>query len=626
MKLNYDRKSKDPTYFIQVGIRNGKKVTTKNIARIGKHSELLKITDDPLAYAKEQVAKYNEEAKKNNKVGMEIHLDFAQKIRATDAAVSASMLKNVGYLYIQRLYYQLEIDKLFNNITKDRKITFNPDLVNRFMTYSRILAPDSKLGSFEKLNTFYEELVFDYQHIMRTMDLMHEHYNEYIEYLFKASGKIHKRNTAVCYYDCTNFYCEAESQDPDYIDDVTGEVFTGLRQYGFSKDHKPNPLVEMGLFMDTNGIPISMCIAPGNTNEQTTVIPLEKELIKMFGSGKNKFIYCADAGLSSYHIRNFNSMGGRAFVVTQSVKKLSDVLKQAVFNDCDYRLLSDDSLVSIETMKNFDKKDEKNRLLYQDKAYKVIEANTLLDVGLYEEKVLNNGKTKKVKSKATLKQHVIITFSRKSMEYQRFIRNRQIERAKKILEKMDPYEYKKGPNDVTRFIKKTNHSKDKYELDLEKIREEEKYDGFYAIATNLDDCVKDILAINEQRYQIEDCFKILKTDFASRPYFHRTRERIIAHFMICYTALLIFRLLEVKLNRFDKSTHLTSRNIIETLQNMQVANLSDFCYAAQYTGSKTLSALEGVFDLGLDKQYYLPKELNKKCRKNFSGAILIQHS
>jgi len=625
MKLNYDRKSKDPTYFIQVGIRNGKKVTTKNIARIGKHSELLKITDDPLAYAKEQVAKYNEEAKKNNKVGMEIHLDFAQKIRATDAAVSASMLKNVGYLYIQRLYYQLEIDKFFNNITKDRKITFNPDLVNRFMTYSRILAPDSKLGSFEKLNTFYEEPVFDYQHIMRTMDLMHEHYNEYIEYLFKASGKIHKRNTAVCYYDCTNFYCEAESQDPDYIDDVTGEVFTGLRQYGFSKDHKPNPLVEMGLFMDTNGIPISMCIAPGNTNEQTTVIPLEKELIKMFGSGKNKFIYCADAGLSSYHIRNFNSMGGRAFVVTQSVKKLSDVLKQAVFNDCDYRLLSDDSLVSIETMKNFDKKDEKNRLLYQDKAYKVIEANTLLDVGLYEEKVLNNGKTKKVKSKATLKQHVIITFSRKSMEYQRFIRNRQIERAKKILEKMDPYEYKKGPNDVTRFIKKTNHSKDKYELDLEKIREEEKYDGFYAIATNLDDCVKDILAINEQRYQIEDCFKILKTDFASRPYFHRTRERIIAHFMICYTALLIFRLLEVKLNRFDKSTHLTSRNIIETLQNMQVANLSDFCYAAQYTGSKTLSALEGVFDLGLDKQYYLPKELNKKCRKNFSGAVPIQH-
>jgi len=616
MKLWYDKKSKDPIYYVQIGVRNGKKVTSKNIARIGKHSELLKITDDPLTYAKEQVAKYNEETKTNIKVDMEVHLDFAEKIKSTGNAASASTLKNIGYLYLQRLYYQLEIDKFFNDITRNRKISFKPDIVNRFMTYSRILDPDSKLGSFEKLNTFYEEPVFDYQHIMRTMDLMYEHYNEYIEYLYKASGKVLKRNTAICYYDCTNFYCEAESQDPDYVDEITGEVFTGLRQYGFAKDHKPNPLVEMGLFMDINGIPISMCIAPGNTNEQTTAIPLEKELVKMFGEEKNKFIYCADAGLSSYHIRNFNSMGGKAFVVTQSVKKLSDILKQAVFKDCDYRLLSNDSPVSIEKLKDFDKKDEKNRALYEDKAYKIIEANTLLDVGLYEEKVLNNGKTKNVKSKATLKQHVIITFSRKSMEYQRFIRNRQIERAKRILEKMDPSEYKKGSNDVTRFIKKVEHSKDKYELDIEKIKEEEKYDGFYAIATNLDDNVKDILAINEQRYQIEDCFRILKTDFASRPYFHRTRERIIAHFMICYTALMIYRLLEVKLNRFDKSIHLTTRNIIETLQNMQVANISDLCYSAQYTGSKTLSALEGVFALGLDKQYYLPKDLNKKCRKN----------
>jgi len=625
MKLWYDKKSKDPTYFIQVGVRNGKKVTSKNIAKIGKHSELLKITDDPLAYAKAQVEKYNEEAKNINKVDMEVHLDFAKKIRATDEAASASTLKNIGYLYLQKLYYQLEIDKFFNDITRDRKISFKPDLVNRFMTYSRILAPDSKLGSFENLNTFYEEPVFDYQHIMRTMDLMYKHYNEYIEHLFKASGKILKRNTAVCYYDCTNYYCEAESQDPVYVDEVTGEIFTGLRQYGLSKDHKPNPLVEMGLFMDTNGIPISMCIAPGNTSEQTTAIPLEKELVKMFGEKKNKFIYCADAGLSSYHIRNFNSMGGRAFVVTQSVKKLSDVLKQAVFNDCDYRLLSNDSPVSIEALKTFDKKDEKNRFLYNDKAYKIIEANTLLDVGLYEEKILNNGKTKKVKSKASLKQHVIITFSRKSMEYQRFIRNRQIERAKKILEKMNPDEYKKGSNDVTRFIKKSKYSNDKYELDLEKIREEEKYDGFYAIATNLDDDVKNILAINEQRYRIEECFRILKTDFASRPYFHHTRERIIAHFMICYTALLIYRLLEVKLNMFDKNIHLTTRNIIETLQNMQVANISDLCYAAQYTGSKTLSALEGVFTLGLDKQYYLPKELNKKCKKIIEN-IPMQHS
>lgn len=617
MKLGYDTKSKDPMYYVQLGIRNGKKVTTKNIAKIGRHSELLKITNDPLAYAKEQVAKYNEEAKKNNKVDTEVRFDFAERIRSTDRTTSESTLKSIGYLYLQRLYHQLEIGKFFNAAMNDRKITFDPDLVNRFMTYSRILDPDSKLGSFEKLHNFYEEPDFSYQHIMRTMDLMYEHYSEYIEHLFRNSGKILRRNTSVCYYDCTNYYCEAENQDEDYVDEVTGEVFTGLRQYGFAKDHKPNPIVEMGLFMDTNGIPISMCITPGNTNEQTTAIPLEKELVQMFGDKKKKFIYCADAGLSSYHIRNFNNMGGRAFVVTQSVKKLSDTLKQAVFNDCDYRRLSDGSLISIERLKEFDKTDENNRSLYEDKAYKIIEADTLLDVGLFEEKALKNGRTRKVKSKAALRQHVIITFSRKSMEYQRYIRNRQIERARKILERMDPNEYKKGPNDVTRFIKKSGPAKDKYELDLEKIAEEEKYDGFYAIATNLDDEAKDILAINDQRYQIEDCFRILKTDFASRPYFHRTRERIIAHFMICYTALLIYRLLEVKLNRFDKNMHFTTRNIIETLQNMRVANIEDLCYASQYTGSKVLAALEGTFNLGLDKKYYKPKELNAKCRKKF---------
>lgn len=615
MKLGYNTKSKDPTYYIQVGVRNGKKTTTKNIARIGKHSELLKITDDPLAYAKQQVAKYNEEANRNNSADMEVHFDFAEKIRASENTASETTLKDIGYIYLQHIYHQLQLDKFFKDKTKDRKITFSPDEVNRFLTYSRILDPDSKLGSFEKMYRFYENPDFDYQHILRTMDLMSENYDEYISHLFKASSNIVKRDTSVCYYDCTNYYCEAEVPDDEYTDPVTGEIMRGLRQYGFAKDHKPNPLVEMGLFMDTNGIPISMCIAPGNSNEQTTALPLEKELVKMFGDKKNRFIYCADAGLGSYHIRNYNSMGGRAFVVTQSVKKLADKLKQAVFNDFDYSLISNDSPVSVRELKLMNENDSDYLALRGDKAYKIIEADTLLDVGLYEEQILSNGKTRKVKSKATLKQHVIITFSRKAFEYQRAVRARQIRRARKILENMDPDEYKKGPNDVTRFIRRKSEEKAAYELDLAKIAEEAKYDGYYAIATNLDDPAKDILAINEQRYKVEECFRILKTDFASRPYFHSKRERIIAHFMICYTALLIYRLLEVKLNSYDRNQHFTTRNIIETLQSMKVANIGDACYIAQYTGSQTLNALETCFGLGLNRKYYRPKDLNAICRK-----------
>ena len=616
MKLGYDTKAKDPTYFVQVGIRNGKKVTTKNVATIGKHSELLKITDDPLTYAKEVVARYNEEAKSKEKEKVELTIDFADKIKSSGKE-SESTLKDIGYLYLQRLYYQLNIDKFFADVTKDRKMQFDPDTVNRFMTYSRILDPASKLSSYENKDSFYEEPDFDYQHILRTMDLMYENYDEYISHLFHASSKVVKRDTSVCYYDCTNYYSEIECEDEDYTDPVTGEILTGLRQYGPAKDHRPNPIVEMGLFMDRNGIPISMCIAPGNANEQTTVLPIEKNMLKMFGEKRCRFIYCADAGLSSYHVRNFNNMGGRSYVVTQSIKKLDEVLKQAVFNDYDYRLLSNDHPVSIKDLKSFDKSKEENLSLYNDRAYKVLTAETLLDVGLYEEKQCKNGKTKKVKSKGKLTQNIIVTFSRKSFEYQRYIRNRQIERAKALLKKLDPEEYKKGPNDVTRFIRKVSGSKDKYELDEEKIREEEKYDGFYAVATNLDDNAADILAINEQRYKIEECFRILKTDFASRPIFHRNRKRIIAHFMICYTALLIYRILEYKLNRYDKSVHFTTKNIIKTLRNMKVANIEDRLYASQYTGSETLSALEYCFGLGLDRKNYLPKSLNAKCRKSY---------
>lgn len=613
MKLNYDRKSKDPTYFIQQGFRNGKKTTTKNIKRIGKHSELLKITDDPLAYAKKEVERYNEEAKNNNKVTMEVNIDFSEKVKITNELASSSNLLNIGYFFLQYIYNKLSIDKFFQDITANSKIQFNPNLVNRFLTYARILEPDSKLGTFDKLNSYFEKPEFDYVHILRTMDIMYENYDEYISHLFEYSSKLMKRNTSVCYYDCSNYYFEIESNDDDYIDEITGETIKGLRKYGVSKEHRPNPIVQMGLFMDGNGIPLSMCITSGSDNEQTTAVPLEEKLIKMF-NGK-KFVYCADAGLGSLNIRNFNSMGERAFIVTQSIKKLSSTLKEAIFNDYDYRLLSDDTSVTLDLMKSFDKTDKDNLSLYNDRAYKIIQANHAYDLGLYEEKICKNGSIRKVKSKAVIKQRIIITFSRKMMEYQRVIRNRQIERAKRLLKNLDPETYKKGPNDVTRFIKKVGSKKDdiKYELNNSLIEEEEKYDGFYAVATNLDDTAKDILEVCSNRYKIEDCFRIMKTNFSARPVYHRKKERIVAHFMVCYTSLLIYRLLENILNK--SGTHYTIDNVIETLRNMQVLNVNDMYYMSTYNGSEICNALNNTFDLELNKKYYQAKELNKKIKK-----------
>lgn len=616
MKLFYDRKSKDPTYFIQQGFRNGKKTSTRNVARIGKHSELLAITDDPLAYAKEQVAKYNEEWK-NKKVTMKMTINFDEKVKATDDTASASTLCNIGYFYLQQLYHDLRIHSFFKSAAADRKLGFDPDLVNRFLTFARILYPGSKLDTHRHLNRYYEQPDFEYQHILRTMDIMEERYDEYIAHLFEHSKKIVSRNTSVCYYDCTNFYCEIESPDEDYVDEVTGEIVKGFRKYGLSKEHRPNPLVEMGLFIDSDGIPLSMCITSGSDNEQTTAIPLECKLSTMF-KGK-PFIYCADSGLGSYNIRKFNSMGGRSFVVAQSIKKLSGKLQEAVFNDCDYRLLSSDRSVSLEKMRSFDRKAPENLSLYEDKAYKIINADNVIDLDLYEEKQYKNGKTRQVKAKGVLKQKLIITFSRKAMEYQRYIRNRQIERAKTLLKNIDPETYKKGPHDVTRFIKRTSKgasgekATDRYEINSKLIEDEEKYDGFYAIATNLNDDAKTIVDINARRHRIEDCFRVMKTNFSGRPVYHHNKERITAHFMICYTALLIYRLLEKKLN--DNGGHFTTRNIIETLKNMNVANVQDMYYMATYTGSQTLNAINSIIPLDLDRKNYLPKELNKKIKK-----------
>ena len=610
MKLYYDKRLKDPTYYIQQGFRNGKKTTTKNIKRLGKHSELLLITDNPLEYAKNEVKKMNEEYRSGRSEFI-VTMDFNERIPSTDSLYSNSTSLNIGYLYLKDIYAKLNLSDFFKSVSSDRKITYDCNKICQFLTYARILDPASKYGTYDKLDTYYEKPQVEYQHMIRFLDILDRNSDKYLKHLFDNSENIVKRDTSVMYYDCTNYFFETEKPDEEIVDEVTGEIILGLRQFGISKENKTSPIVEMGLIMDSRGIPISMCIHPGNTNEQLTAVPLEKEVIKM--TGNKKFIYCADAGLGSYNIRKFNDMGGRAYIVTQSVKKLGQEIKNIVFNDSNYHLLSNDDAITLKEMRTFDKKDANNLSLYNDFAYKVIPANTAMDTGLYEEKVYKNGRTKKVKTKGTLHQYIIVTFSRKMMEYQRTIRERQLERAKKLLRLKDPEKIKKGPNDIRRFLKNTSSDTANYVLDMDKIHEEEKYDGFYAVATNLDDSAKDILAVAQNRYKIEDCFRIMKTNFDARPVFLRKPERIRAHFLICYTALLIYRLMECKLD--DNLTHVTTSNLIKTLRNMNVVNMDDMYYKSIYSGSQTLDALERCFELQLNRKYYRPSDLNKIVKK-----------
>ena len=618
VKLFYDKRRSDPIYYVQQGYRNAKgKPTTRNVKTLGRHSELLKITDDPVAYCRQQVADMNAEYNAGRST-IQLSIDYKEKVDHTDDAFSKSDQLNIGYFYLQTIYQKLELSRFFETVSADRKFTYDCNEINRFLTYARILDPRSRHGTFDRLDNYFEKPEFEYQHILRFMDTLTANSGAYLKWLFQKSNNVIPRDTSVIYYDCTNYYFETEQPDEDVVDEVTGEILSdGLRKYGMSKEHRPNPIVEMGLLMDKHGIPISMCIHPGNTSEQVTAVPLEKEILHTLKG--SEFIYCADAGLGSYSIRKFNSMGGRAFIVTQSIKKLSDAMKHAVFNDYDYRLLSTDVPVTIGKMKTFDRMAPENFSLYNDTAYKVIPADKAVDLGIYDYVKLENGQTKKVKATGLIPQNIIITFSRKMMEYQRIIRERQIERAKRLAASKDPEEIKKGPNDVRRFLKRNVKTKDgqkaevTYILDDAKIEEEKKYDGYYAVATNLkSDRAKDILAVIHKRYQIEDCFRIMKTNFAARPVFHSKEKRIRAHFLICYTALLVYRLLECKLD--NRGTHVTTENLIKTLKNMNVTD-EEIYYRSTYKGSKALDALILMEDLGLDRKRYKPTELKKKIKK-----------
>lgn len=607
MKLSYNRNSKNPIYYISQSIRNGKKTTSFNVCKIGKHSELLaQGIENPLEYAKNQVKKYNNSLLEE-KVSYSIDINFEEKVSPSVENTSKSLSSNIGYFYLQYFYSKLKIKNLLNDISKDRKFNFNLNDITRFLVFDRILYPKSKLATVNNLNFYYEKPEFSHQNVLRAMDVLSDNYDLFLNHLFTESNNIVKRDTSVCYYDCTNYYFEIESPDEQYFDDVTGEYLYGLRQYGPSKEHRPNPIVEMGLFMDKDGIPITMGLFPGNMNEQKTVANLETKMIKSLNN--KKLIYCGDAGLGSASIRTFNDMGGRAFIVTQSIKKLSESLQNELLKDEGFKLLSSDDETTISKLKEFDKTDPKNIHLYNDKAYKSVFVDSNIDLGLIEEKKLKNGKTKLVKSKANLKQRIIITYSRKMAEYQKIIRNKQIERAKILISKgVD--DIRKGPNDIARFIKNANEEKNTYVLDQDRIEQEEKFDGFYAIATNLlNDSAKEIFEINDQRYKIEDCFRVLKTNFDARPVYHRLDNRIVAHFMICYTSLLIYRLLEKKLK--EKGYHFTTNEILTTLKNMNISNVKDRFYQANYAGGNVLNALCNTFKLQLDKKYYLPKNLKK---------------
>lgn len=444
-----------------------------------------------------------------------------------------------------------------------------------YLIYARIIYPSSKLETFKQCKNFIKQPKFKLHDEYRALSYIAENMDFIQEQLFNNSKNVIERNSRVIYYDCTNYFFDIANEDD-------------LRKYGISKEHRPNPIVGMGLFMDGDGLPLSCNIYPGNQNEQKTLIPEETKIVNSFKLDSTKMILCTDAGLASDEIKKFNVKDNRGFVITQSLKKLKEEDKIKVFDKSDWRIPNDlKSIYNLETIENDDSLKEK---YYDTLFYKIIQTET-----------------------KSVKQDLIVTFCFKYLDYNRNIRNNQIERAKKSIETNNVSRKGKNQNDYRRFIDSLNSTDNgevaentTYSINQDLINEEAKYDGFYALTTNLVGDVNEILKIVKGRWEIEESFRIMKSDFLARPVNLSREDRIKAHFMTCFISLFIYRLLEKKLNY-----KYTTSQILNTLKNMNMIEQKGLGFEPIYERTNITDDLHYLFKFNTDLEIVSYKKMKK---------------
>ena len=617
MKLQVSKSANAIIYYVAETFRNGNKTASRLVEKIGTHQELLdKGIKDPKAYAQNRVNQINQELK-NSVLSVNQNIDLKTSLEPLSIE-SKDITQNIGWLYIHEMLRQLGVEEYFRKEIST-KAQYDVYAVFEYYVANRFLFPGSKREAFLSRDKFFGAPDFSLHDGYRALTLLNKCDEDLQSVMYKGCGNISPLETDVLYYDCTNFYFETEEEDDNTYNEDGDIIQWGLRRYGEGKEHRPNPIVQMGLFTDKNGIPISYCIHHGSNNEQNTVIPLERRMLKDYAA--SKFIYCSDGGLGSYDNRFFNTLGGRDYVVTQSLKKTKEEELSYIFKDLNWKFLHNDKNVSLEAFKSACDKlmsgapltEKEQDFLNNDIIYKKYPIKRKIPAKFL-------GKFR-LRGNVEVEEDILITFSAKYYLYQRHLMQKQLEEATRWLNR-DPDSLKKGPNDIRRFIKTLSVTQDgelatnkSNEIDNEVVTREMMFHGFYAVATSLDKPAKDILDINASRWRIEQSFRILKSDFDSRPVFVSTPEHIRAHFLICYTALLIYRLLERNLNSsIPNEDHFTTNQILNTIRNMNVLDQKLNYSQSVYTGSLVLDSLEKIFKKGLNKKYYKTSYLEKLFR------------
>ncbi len=566
MRLKTTKTNSTTNYYaiIDIKTKEGKR-STKIYKRLGNEQEISKNSNGmpPLEWAKKEVEKLKKAYEEKT---LKIVAEFSQSdLIEKDTHFSF----NGGYLFLQDIYYSLGLDKICQEISSKYRIKYDLNSILSNLIYTRIIEPSSKLSAFETAKTFLEQPNFELQNIYRALEIIANE-TEFIEAsVYKNSLNVVNRNTKILYYDCTNYFFEIEQAE-------------GIIQYGKSKENRPLPIVQMGLFMDGDGFPLAFVIDSGNTNEQVTLKPLEKQIIKDFEL--SKFVVCTDAGLASNENRLFNNIQNRSFIVTQSLKKIKGHLKDWALDRDGWHKANSKKLINLDNIDNSSDNEE----IY------------------YKERWINeNG----------LSQRLIVSYSPKYAAYQKNVRNSQIERAKNLINNPSSVS-KNRQNDPKRFIKSSSITSDGeiadkkiLTLNQDAIDSEEMFDGFYAVCTTLEDDISEIIKVNKRRWEIEESFRILKTDFKARPVYLKRDDRIKAHFTTCFLSLLIYRILEHKLNE-----KYTSSQIITTLRNMNFFKKEGCGYIPTFTRTDLTDALHQKFSFRTDTEI-VPENVMKKIFK-----------
>lgn len=553
-------KGNQDVYIKQSYRKDNGKTSSRIYKKLGKYNTLLEqfsgnekeLMDWAKKEAEKETLAYNQQKEK-----VSLSLSPLARIPLDEERVF-----NIGYLFLQKICSELRMDNICRNIRNHHKFSYDFQAILTDLIYTRILAPSSKLSSYKYCHSLLEPPKYSLQDLYRALSVLAEESDFIQEELYKNSNFIHPRNSKILYYDCTNYYFEIEAED-------------GIKKYGKSKEHRPNPIITMGLFMDADGIPLAFDIFPGNQNEQLTLKPIEKKVIKDFNC--SEFVFCSDAGLGGKSNRFLNSFGNRSYVITYSLKKMKKEERELALLPTQFKTPGSNKLIDLRTL------DESDPKVY----------NTIY----YKEYPLVTG---------DMDETVIITYSPKYKAYQSKIRNAQIDRAKKMIQSSDKTRKGKGSNDPARFIQRTSVTEDGeiaqkniYQLDEAKILEESMYDGFYAVVTNLEGDIREIININKQRWEIEENFRIMKSEFEARPVFVRREDRIKAHFLTCFISLLVYRLFEKKLGE-----EFTCSQILETLRNMNVTLLSkDSGYIPSYKRTKITDKLHSSFGFRTDYEF-----------------------